>query len=218
MAVGVKQERLQEDAQMAAAAVSPSFVPWDRFLANSKVPQGQTDEIITWVTKINQKRSALRSGSRQRDLRKEALLENARRAATAALQTLQCERMARWRNLRATLEQPTLAPSPPPPPQQQRSLCDCDSCFLCRRHRGGLFDKCYCSVIFSPRPVFMDFTSSTSSIGCAGAAGRLAVDLYAGVAESQEIDNFLASLGPSRHSSKRKSDEDCWLLRKRCKA
>jgi hypothetical protein len=212
MAVGVKLDRLQKEEEVAAAS-NPAFVPWDRFLANSKVPQGQTDEIITWVTKINQKRASLRSGGlrQARDLRKEALLECARRAATTALQARQRERMARWRNLKATLQ---LAPPPPPSPPQDKSLCDCDACFLCRRHRGSIFDKCYCSSIFSPRPVFMDFT--ISSVSCSKSASSLTGDLYAGVAESREMDNFLASLGSS--SNKRKSEEDSWFLRKRCKA
>jgi hypothetical protein len=181
-------------------------VPWDSFLANSKVPQGQTDEIITWMTKLHQKRQSIRS-TRQRDLRKEALLESSRQAAATALQNLQQERMARWRKIRVALQ-----PTPPPPPSApalQPSLCDCDSCFLCRRHRVGILDSCYCSAIFSPRPVFMDLTAS-----CASGMD----DLFAGVAESREVDTFLASLGPCSRQDRKRKTENCWLSRKRCKA
>jgi hypothetical protein len=192
--------------ELSTGAAVP--VPWDRFLANSKVPQGQTDEIITWMTKLSQKRQSIRS-TRARDLHKEAVLESARRAAATALQTLQQERMARWRKLRPSLAQPPPPPSPSPSGHQQRSLCECDSCFLCRRHRVGVLDTCYCSVIFSPRPVFMDLGN-----------GGDGVDIFASVAESQEMDSFLASLGPcSSQNLKRKSQDELWFLsRKRCKA
>jgi hypothetical protein len=192
--------------EVPTGSATPS--PWDRFLANSKVPQGQTDEIITWMTKLSQKRQSIRS-TRARDLRKEAVLERARRAAATALHTLQRERMARWQNIRSSLGQsPPLPPTPPASVKQPKSLCNCDSCFLCRRHRVSMTDTCYCSVIFSPRPVFMDFTSGVGM-----------VDMFASVEESQDIDAFLASLRPcSRQDLKRKAEEEWLSSRKRCKA
>jgi hypothetical protein len=52
-----------------------------------------------------------------------------------------------------------------------------------------------------------------------GAVGGQA-DVFANMEESQEMDSFLASLGPcSRQDLKRKSVDDSWLLsQKRCKA
>ena len=215
MALGGRKEPFHDkDSESSSTNVTAS-VPWDSFLANSKVPQGQTDEIITWVTKLNQKRNALRSRAaaarKPRDLRKEAVIESAMRAASGELRTLQRSRMARWRSIRYSLEKP---PQPSTNAMPQDTLCDCDACVLCRRHRGG--EKCYCSTIFSPRPVFMDFTSS-----CVGAARLVAADPFAGLAVSKEIDQFLASLSPSswsNSSTKRKFEEETWLLQKRCKA
>ena len=68
------------------------------------------------------------------------------------------------------------------------------------------YGKCYCNVIFSPRPVFMDFSSPLS-----------ATDAFGDDEISIEADKFLASLG-----SKRKADdaapEDGDCLSKRARA
>ena len=92
--------------------------PWDSFLANSKVPQGQTDELLTWLSKVNQKKQSIRT-TRHRDLRKEAMLESARLAAQAQLEMKQRERMQKWRTVMTTI-------SPPAPTEVDETLCDCD--------------------------------------------------------------------------------------------
>merc|ERR1719219_737869 len=168
--------------------VAKKSSPWDSFLANSKVPQGQTDELIIWLSKVNQKKSMIRT-TRHRDLRKEAMLEHSRLVATAELESKQRERMEKWRRV-----QPTLSPPPSPEPgSQEEPLCDCESCFLCQRHRPQMYGKCYCNVIFSPRPVFMDFNTHHVS----------AADAFSDDQTSIEADNFLASL-----SNKRKAEPD----------
>lgn len=178
--------------------------PWDSFLANSKVPQGQTDELITWLSKVNQKQQRVR-GRRDRDLRLEAMLENARLTAQAELERKQRERLAKWRHVMTSLTPP---PSPPQSPTAEAadSCCDCDSCVLCARSSMAQYGKCYCNVIFSPRPVFMDFSSPLS-----------ATDAFGDDEISIEADKFLASLG-----SKRKADdaalEDGDCLSKRARA
>ena len=173
----------------AEHVVAKKSQPWDSFLANSKVPQGQTDELITWLSKVNQKQHRVR-GRRDRDLRLEAMLENARLSAQAELERKQRERMARWRNVMTSLTPP---PSPPQPADQDTGLCDCDNCVLCARHKSTMYGKCYCNVIFSPRPVFMDFSSPLSATDAFSDDDQI----------SMEADNFLASLG-----SKRKAVED----------
>lgn len=171
--------------------------PMDSWLSHSKVPQGQTDELLTWLAKVQQKKASIRT-TRVRDLRKEAVLEAARRQAQAELESKQRERLQKWRRVMPIL-------SPPSPVEKDESLCDCDSCFLCQRHRPAMYGKCYCNVIFSPRPVFMDFSAPVS-----------ATDAFCGDDEvSKETDDFLASL-----SLKRKVDSEKELLvgRKRSKA
>lgn len=167
--------------------------PWDSFLANSKVPQGQTDELITWLSKVNQKQQRVR-GRRDRDLRLEAMLENARLTAQAELERKQRERLARWRNVMTSL-------TPPPSPPQHAAdhgladtdtgLCDCDNCVLCVRHKSTMYGKCYCNVIFSPRPVFMDFSSPLSATDAFSDDDAISI----------EADNFLASLGSKRKAA-----------------
>ena len=155
----------------------------DSWLAHSKVPQGQTDELLTWLSKVQQKKATIRS-TRARDFRKEALLEAARVSAQAELEKKQRERLQRWREVR-----PTVYSRPPSPAERDENLCDCESCFLCQRHRPSMYGKCYCNVIFSPRPMFMDFTCSPV----------LASEAFAGDEEvSKEADTFLASLGSKR--------------------
>lgn len=180
-----------------ALPVARKSQPWDSFLANSKVPQGQTDELLTWLSKVNQKKQTIRS-TRHRDLRKEAMLESARLSAQAALELKQRERMQKWRAVMTNM-------NPPNPSEVDDNLCDCDSCVLCQRHRSTMYGKCYCNVIFSPRPVFMDFNTPAVS----------ASEAFSEDEDSIQVDNFLASL-----SLKRKADaeEDSLASRKRAKA
>lgn len=175
---------------LAAPILARKSLPWDSFLSNSKVPQGQTDELITWLGKVNQKQARVRC-RRDRDLRLEAMLENARLTAQAELERKQRERMARWRSVSAALT------PPPSPPQHQEDLCDCESCVLCTRHSSSMYGKCYCNVIFSPRPVFMDFSSPLS-----------AQETFEDDAISIEADNFLASLGSKRKAAAGSEDGD----------
>jgi len=166
---------------LAAPVARKSHPAPDSWLAGSKVPQGQTDELLTWLSKVQQKKQAIRS-TRARDLRKEAVLEAARLAAQSELEAKQRERLQRWKEVR-----PTVCP-PPSPVERDDNLCDCESCFLCQRHRPTMYGKCYCNVIFSPRPMFMDFSAPV-----------LASEAFAGDEEvSKEADNFLASLGSKR--------------------
>lgn len=179
-------------APVTAKKTRPS---WDSFLAHSKVPQGHTDELLTWLAKVQQKKASVRANHRRdRDLRVEAMLEAARVSAQAELEAKQRSRLARWRGL----HQDQLL-SPPSSPEQEpeheaadSALCDCESCVLCARHKSSMYGKCYCNMIFSPRPVFMDFTSPLS-----------ATDAFSDDTTSIEADNFLASLG-----GKRKSEDD----------
>jgi len=187
--------------------VAKKSSPWDSFLANSKVPQGHTDELLTWLSKVNQKKQSIRS-TRHRDLRKEAMLENARLSAQAALELKQRERMQRWRMIRTTVT--TSPPSSPTGSLMSSSnegtvsasvddnLCDCDSCVLCQRHRSSMYGKCYCNVIFSPRPVFMDFNSPIVS----------ATDAFSEDEDSIQVDNFLASLSLKRKSSALEQEQE----------
>jgi len=178
---------------LAEPVVARKSHPWDSFLANSKVPQGQTDELLTWLSKVNQKKQNIRC-RRDRDLRKEALLEAARLSAQSELERKQRERLLKWRSMSSSLT------PPPSPPEQESaddvSLCDCDTCVLCVRHRSSMYGKCYCNMIFSPRPVFMDFTSPSIS----------ATDAFSDDSTSIEADNFLASLS----GGKRKCEEQSW--------
>jgi len=175
---------------LAEPVVARKSHPWDSFLANSKVPQGQTDELLTWLSKVNQKKQNIRC-RRDRDLRKEALLEAARLSAQSELERKQRERLLKWRSVSSSLTPP---PSPPEP-ESADDVCDCDTCVLCVRHVSSMYGKCYCNMIFSPRPVFMDFTSPSLS----------ATDAFSDDSTSIEADNFLASL-----SGKRKCEEQSW--------
>ena len=174
---------LSVSESLARKSENPPPPPMDSWLAHSKVPQGQTDELLTWLSKVQQKKATIRS-TRARDFRKEALLEAARVSAQAELEKKQRERLQRWREVR-----PTVYSRPPSPAERDENLCDCESCFLCQRHRPSMYGKCYCNVIFSPRPMFMDFTCSPV----------LASEAFAGDEEvSKEADTFLASLGSKR--------------------
>jgi len=176
--------------------------PWDSFLANSKVPQGQTDELLTWLSKVNQKKQTVRC-RRDRDLRKEAMLENARISAQAELERKQRERLQRWRSVMTNLTPP---PSPEQPETSDDSLCDCDTCVLCARHKSNMYGKCYCNMIFSPRPIFMDFSPLS------------ATDAFSDDQTSLEADNFLASLSVKRKAAEAESEEAVMASHKRAKA
>merc|ERR1712051_514674 len=76
----------------------------------------------------------------------------ARVSAQTELEKKQRERLQRWREVRPTVCRP------PSPAERDENLCDCESCFLCQRHRPTMYGKCYCNVILSPRPMFMDFS------------------------------------------------------------
>jgi hypothetical protein len=171
--------------------------PWDSFHADSKIPHGQTDELLTWLSKVNQKKQSIRS-TRHRDFRKEALLESARLSAQAQLERKQRERMLKWKMVKSSMNPPS------PVSEVDDNLCDCDSCVLCQRHRSTMYGKCYCNVIFSPRPVFMDFNTPVS-----------ATDAFSDDEDSIQVDNFLASLSLKRRSD---AEEDSLASRKRAKA
>ena len=57
-------------------------------MAKSKVPQGQTDELLTWISKVNQKRRIVNK-EKEKDLRKVAILESVKRTAVSSLHNLQ---------------------------------------------------------------------------------------------------------------------------------
>ena len=181
-------------SKMALVANSVNNVPWDRFLANSKIPQGQTDEVLTWIMKVNQKKNAARS-VKYRDYRKEAMLENSRRSAREFLQAKQNERKQKWKLLKSSIAADVKKEAP-----KEESICDCHVCFLCIRHDGEMSGKCYCSVIFNPKSMVVELPVL-----------KLAHD-----EESRKVDDFLASL-PSR-PSKRSAEEEKIYSRKRCKA
>jgi hypothetical protein len=209
---------------------SSCAVPWDRFTAAARVPQGPTDELVVWLGKLNQKMRTLRTARSRPDLCKEVLLENARMAAQAALRARQTERRQRWHALCASWD---TAAEPmeegdddncdihadydeedddavvPSSGGSSSSLCDCSSCILCQRHASAMFGKCYCHVIFSPSPVLVDFSLTP------------ATDLFVDVDESREMDNFFASLSSNSSemssAAKRKAEAEERPY-KRCKA
>jgi len=194
-----------ETPQPAQAIVARKSQPWDSFLANSKVPQGQTDELLTWLSKVNQKQLRMRGQRGDRDLRKEAMLEAARLSAQAELERKQRERRTRWLQHQHVTE---LSPPQSPTSAEAADLCDCDACVLCARHKSSTYGKCYCNMIFSPRPVFMDFTSITSPLS--------ATDAFSDDKTSIEADKFLASLGGGKR--KAASEETDLASHKRAKA
>lgn len=168
---------------MTILAESSSQLPqFDSFLKNSNVPQGMNDELLTWLFKVNQKKVAVRS-TRNRDLRKEAMLEASRRAAQESLEAKQRERRAKWQDVMSTWTPAAPAPSP----EVDDNLCDCEACFLCQRHKPEMHGKCYCNVIFSPRPMFMDFVQPSKN--------------FDDDEDSMEVDNFLASLNSNSNNS-----------------
>ena len=186
-------------------------VPWDSFTASSRVPQGPTDELVTWIGKINQKIRAVRSG-RLVDLRKETLLVSAKAVAQATLRARQVERRQRWTAVcnswgNSVEEETAVGVQEDIAEESEGGLCDCSCCILCQRHLSQMFGKCYCHVIFSPSPVMMDFSLTPVT------------DLFVDVDESREVDDFLASLSSSG-GGKRKSSVEVEEERKekRCKA
>lgn len=203
--------KIPKSPEMTILSETSSKLPhFDSFLANSKVPQGQTDELLTWLFKVNQKKQAVRS-TRNRDLRKEAMLEASRRAAQEALEAKQRERRAKWKDVMSTWT----PAAPTPSTEIDDNLCDCEACFLCQRHKPEMHGKCYCNVIFSPRPMFMDFVQSNKN--------------FDDDEESMEVDNFLASLNTNsnnssiplkkrKHSEIEEESEDSLTGRKRATA
>jgi len=206
-----------------ATAVSPrpaynvniERYPWDSFLAKSKVPQGQTDELLTWISKVNQKRRIVNK-EKEKDLRKVAILESVKRTAVSSLHNLQTERRKRWNQIKNK----QLALSPRKLLQEkEKSLCDCESCFLCRRRNGsGTLADCYCNNFFSPRPPHFTkidmVKSNLENINISFMEDE----------HSADINSFLSSLHFDKSlscssTSKRKVSESSYnSIRKRCKA
>jgi len=200
---------LTEQPPQQSLVVARKSQPWDSFLAKSSVPQGQTDELLTWLSKVQQKKSAVR-GRRERDLRKEAMLEHSRLVAQAELETKQRERLARWRSVMTSLTPP---PSPPDSQEEDTdTLCDCENCVLCLRHKSSMYGKCYCNVIFSPRPVFMDFNTPQHHHHHHVSAA----DAFSDDQTSIEADNFLAALSSKRKAEPEETEE--MTAHKRAKA
>jgi len=193
--------------QPQGLVVARKSQPWDSFLAKSSVPQGQTDELLTWLSKVNQKKCAVR-GRRDRDLRKEAMLEHSRLVAQAELEAKQRERLARWRSVMTSLTPPPSPPNTPEDTEDPDTLCDCWNCVLCLRHKSSMYGKCYCNVIFSPRPVFMDFNTHHHHVSAA--------DAFSDDQTSIEADNFLASLSNKRKAEPDQTEET--MAQKRAKA
>jgi len=73
--------------------------PWDRFLAHSKIPQGQTDELLLWISKVHQKKKGI-TMRKHSDYRKQAMLENALVSAQNHLRLKQRDRMEKWQMLK----------------------------------------------------------------------------------------------------------------------
>merc|ERR1719273_476615 len=110
--------------------------------------------------------------------------------------------MQKWRTVMTTM-------NPPTPSEVDDTLCDCDSCVLCQRHRSTMYGKCYCNVIFSPRPVFMDFNTHHSH-------HVSAADAFSDDQTSIEADNFLAALSSKRKAEPEETEE--MVAHKRAKA
>jgi len=73
--------------------------PWDRFLANSKIPQGQTDELLLWISKVHQKKKGINM-RKHSDYRKQAMLANALVCAQNHLRLKQRDRLEKWQVLK----------------------------------------------------------------------------------------------------------------------
>jgi len=166
-----------------------SRVPWDKFLANSKVPQGQTDEVLTWISKVNQKVNIVRS-TKYRDYRKEVLLENSRKSAREFLKSKQVERRQKWRLLKKAISQ-----------EEVTTNINYNIAHIC----------VLCSGRASPVPGQCCYNKNLDSESGTAADNKFSQD-----EESRKVDDFLASL-PSR-SQKRSTEEDRSNARKRCKA
>merc|ERR1712025_1473828 len=118
----------------------------------------------------------------------------------------QRERLARWRSVMTSLTPPPSPPTAQEETEDPDTLCDCETCVLCLRHKSSMFGKCYCNVIFSPRPVFMDFNTPLVS----------ASEAFSDDQASIEADKFLASLSSKRKAEQDEMDET--LVHKRAKA
>jgi len=154
-------------------------VPWDKFLSKSKIPQGQTDELLTWLSKVNQKKNFIKS-KRVKDIRMEAILECARKSALCILHSKQQERRTRWEQIKLTLVN-----------LKDKAKCECTSSFVCILHQRSLHGSTSCDT-FEPKKRLTD--------ACSGPPARHVYD-----EDSENLDVFLASLSCSK---KRKRD-DC---------
>ena len=109
----------------------------------------------------------------------------------------------------------SLTPPPSPPDSQEEdtdTLCDCENCVLCLRHKSSMYGKCYCNVIFSPRPVFMDFNTPQHHHHHHVSAA----DAFSDDQTSIEADNFLAALSSKRKAEPEETEE--MMAHKRAKA
>jgi len=208
------------ETSSTATTASPAYsvnierYPWDSFLAKSKVPQGQTDELLTWISKVNQKRRIVNK-QKEKDLRKFAILESVKRTAVSSLHSLQTERRMRWnqmRNKQLVLSADYVLQ------EKKKSLCDCEACFLClRRNGGGTLTECYCNNLFSPRPQNTKIDMVKSNLE------NINISLMEDE-HSADINSFLSSLHLDKSLScsstlKRKVSESSYnSIRKRCKA
>lgn len=177
----------------AESSYHEAAVPWDRFLSKSKIPQGPTDELLTWLHKINQKKNALKS-SRAKDLRKDTLLENARRSAINFLQSKQSARLIKWTVFKRSLSK-----------NVDEKCCDCDPAFSGIARNPRMHGQC-CNILGKTQSGFMDI--------------RIEGKVWATVSEDEDslkVDHFLASLSSNVTDKKRKNVDD-WSSRKRCKA
>ena len=113
-------------------------VPWDRFLSKSKIPQGHTDELLTWLAKVNQKKNFLKS-NRIRDIRKEAILESARKSALYVLHSKQRERRTRWEQMKSSLID-----------DKDKIKCECTNALVCTSYGYHLYGTGSCKSLSSP--------------------------------------------------------------------
>lgn len=121
------------------------------------LPRSQTEELLDWICRISNKKTQLQQ-QRNRNLRVEAILENAQFTAQAQLEASQKLRREKWQAMRR--KRPRLLPQREMTERSDEDrICDCDHCTLCQRHsfveRGDamMVDGCYCNHIFSSKPL-----------------------------------------------------------------
>lgn len=122
------------------------------------LPRSKTEELLDWIYRISNKKTNMRL-QRQRNLRVEAILENAQYRAQAQLEASQKLRRARWQDLQSR-KRPRLLPQREPVDFEDETICDCEHCTLCQRHSPttigdapAVLDRCYCNHIFSSKPL-----------------------------------------------------------------